>query len=77
MKGWKDISQDLMEAYYTDIDEVRLGGVDRDAVANVLKELINQFKEVYEIDNDDDEDYPVDFVINVRDIRQLIWELEQ
>ena len=66
-----------MEAYYTDIDEVRLGGVDRDAVANVLKELINQFKEVYEIDNDDDEDYPVDFVINVRDIRQLIWELEQ
>jgi hypothetical protein len=78
MKGWKDISQDLMEAYYTDIDEVRLGGVDRDAVANVLKELINQFKEVYEIDDDDDdEDYPVDFVINVRDIRQLIWELEK
>jgi len=76
MKGWEDISQELMEAYYTDIDEVRLG-TDRPAIANVLNELINQFKEVYEIDDDDDEDYPVDFVIDVRDIRQLIRELEK
>jgi len=78
MKGWKDISQELMEAYYTDIDEVRLG-TDRPAIANVLNELINQFKEVYEIDDllDDDGDYPVDFVIDVRDIRELIWELEK
>jgi hypothetical protein len=78
MKGWKDISQELMGAYYTDIDEVRLG-TDRPAIANVLNELINQFKEVYEIDDllDDDGDYPVDFVIDVRDIRKLIWELEK
>ena len=76
MRGWEDISQELMEAYYTDIDEVRLG-TDRPAIANVLNELINQFKEVYEIDDDDDEDYPVDFVIDVRDIRQLIRELEK
>jgi len=76
MKGWEDISQELMGAYYTDIDEVRLG-TDRPAIANVLNELINQFKEVYEIDDDDDEDYPVDFVIDVRDIRQLIRELEK
>jgi len=72
MKGWEDISQELMEAYYTDIDEVRLG-TDRPAIANVLNELINQFKEVYEID----EDVEDDFVISVRDIRQLIWELEK
>jgi hypothetical protein len=77
MKGWKDIAQDLMQAYYTDIDEVRLGGVDRDAVANVLKELIIQFKEVYEIDEDEDDEYGVDFVIDVRDIKQIIWELEK
>ena len=77
MKGWEDISQELMGAYYTDIDEVRLG-TDRPAIANLLNELINQFKEVYEIDDDDDdEDYPVDFVIDVRDIRQLIRELEK
>lgn len=78
MKGWEDISQELMVAYYTDIDEVRLG-TDRPAIANVLNELINQFKEVYEIDDllDDDEDYPVDFVIDVRDIRKIIWELEK
>ena len=76
MKGWEDISQELMGAYYTDIDEVRLG-TDRSAIANVLNDLINQFKEVYEIDDDDDEDYPVDFVIDVRDIRQLIRELEK
>jgi len=77
MKGWKDIAQDLMQAYYTDIDEVRLGGVDRDAVANVLKELIIQFKDVYEIDEDEDDEYGVDFVIDVRDIKQIIWELEK
>jgi hypothetical protein len=77
MKGWKDIAQDLMQAYYIDIDEVRLGGVDRDAVANVLKELIIQFKEVYEIDEDEDDEYGVDFVIDVRDIKQIIWELEK
>jgi hypothetical protein len=37
--------------------------------------LITQFKEIYEIDEDDD--YGVDFVIAVRDIRKLIWELEK
>lgn len=72
MKGWKDISQELMEAYYTDIDEIRLG-TNRPSIANVLNELINQFKEVYEIDDDVEDD----FVISVRDIRQLILELEK
>ena len=71
MKGWEDISQELMEAYYTDIDEIRIG-IDRPSIANFLNELINQFKEVYEIDDDVEDD----FVISVRDIRQLIWDLK-
>ena len=53
MKGWKDIAQDLMQAFFANSDEVRMG-IDRPAVANVLKELITQFKEVYEIDGDED-----------------------
>lgn len=76
MKGWKDIAQDLMQAFFTNSDEVRMG-IDRPAVANVLKELITQFKEVYEIDEDKDDEYGVDFVIDVRDIKQIIWELEK
>lgn len=72
MKGWKDISQKLMVAYYTDIDEVRLG-IDVLAIANVLNELISQFKEVYEIEDDVEDDW----VIKVGDIKQLIWELEK
>lgn len=77
MKGWEEISGELMEAYYTDIDEIRLG-TDKPAIANVLKELISQFKEVYEIEDDtDDEDYETDFVIAVRDIRELIRVLEK
>lgn len=76
MKGWKDIAQDLMQAFFANSDEVRMG-IDRPAVANVLKELITQFKEVYEIDEDEDDEYGVDFEISVRDIKQIIWELEK
>jgi hypothetical protein len=72
MKGWKDISQELMQAFFANSDEVRMG-IDRPAVANVLKELIAQFKEVYEIEDDVEDDW----VIGVKHIRQVIWELEK
>lgn len=48
-----------------------------DCVSVILKELITQFKEVYGIDEDEDDEYGVDFVIDVRDIKQIIWELEK
>lgn len=77
MKGWKDISRDLVRAFYKDETWDKEPLPDRIVVANVLKELINQFKEVYEIDEDEEDEYGVDFVIDVRDIKQIIWELEK
>lgn len=44
----------------------------RKSVAELLKELINQFKNQYEIDNVDD-----DWVISVRDLQNLIAKLEE
>ena len=72
MKGWKDIAQELMQAFFANSDEVRMG-IDRPAVANVLKELITQFKEAYEIEDDVEDDW----VMGVRDIKEIIWELEK
>lgn len=73
MKGWKDIAQDLMQAFYKDDTWDKEPLPDRIVVANVLKELITQFKEVYEIENDVEDDW----VMGVRDIKQIIWELEK
>lgn len=73
MKGWKDISQDLMGAYYKDDTWDKEPLPNRIVVANVLKELITQFKEVYEIEDDVEDDW----VMGVRDIKQIIWELEK
>lgn len=75
MKGWKDIALGLIEAYFVEYDEDTR--TDNLIVADFLKELILQFKEVYEIDEDEDDEYGVDFVIDVRDIKQIIWELEK
>ena len=75
MKGWKDIAQELTEAYFTEYDEDTR--TDKLIVADFLKELITQFKEVYEIDGDEDDEYGIDFAISVRDIKQIIWELEK
>lgn len=76
MKGWKDISEELVEAQKKVLD--KSVWYHEECVSSLLKELISQFKEVYEIEDDtDDEDYETDFVIAVRDIRQLIWELEK
>jgi hypothetical protein len=77
MKGWKDIAYELNETHKKVLDQsVRYH---EDCVSTILKELITQFKEIYEIDDvyDEDDDYGVDFVIAVRDIRKLIWELEK
>jgi hypothetical protein len=71
MKGWKDIALGLIEAYFVEYDEDTR--TDKLIVADFLKELILQFKEVYEIEDDVEDDW----VMGVRDIRQLIWELEK
>jgi len=43
------------------------------SVAKLLKELINQFKNQYEIEDDVEDDW----VINVRDLQNLIAKLEE
>lgn len=71
MKGWKDIAQELKETH-----ENVLGKsvwYHEDCVSAILKELINQFKEIYEIEDDVEDDW----VMGVRDIKQIIWELEK
>jgi hypothetical protein len=75
MKGWKDISRDLNETHKKVLD--KSVWYHEDCVSAILKELIAQFKEVYEIDGDEDDEYGVDFEISVRDIKQIIWELEK
>ena len=62
MKGWKDISRDLVRAFYEDETWDKEPLPDRIVVANVLKELITQFKEVYEIEGHDNELEEVEFV---------------
>lgn len=74
MKGWKDIAQELKETHQKVLD--KSVWYHEECVSDILKELINQFKEIYEIDEDEDDEYGVDFVIDVRDIKELIWELE-
>ncbi len=71
MKGWKDIALGLIEAYFVEYDEDTR--TDKLIVADFLKELILQFKEVYEIEDDVEDDW----VMGVRDIKQIIWELEK
>lgn len=71
MKGWKDISQELNEVHKKILEKSDWNH--KDCVSSLLKELITQFKEIYEIEDDVEDD----FVINVRDIRQLIWEFER
>jgi hypothetical protein len=43
------------------------------SVAELLKELINEFKNEYEIEDDVEDDW----VISVRDIQNIIMELEK
>jgi len=45
----------------------------RKSVAELLKELINQFKNQYEIEDDVEDDW----VINVRDLQNLIAKLKE
>jgi hypothetical protein len=79
MKGWKDIVQELNETHKRVLD--KSVWYHEDCVSAILKELIIQFKEVYEIDDEIDDvidgDYEVDFGIDVRDIRELIRELDK
>lgn len=75
MKGWKDIAQELKETNEKVLD--KSVWYHEECVSAILKELITQFKEIYEIDEGEDDEYGVDFVIDVRDIKQIIWELEK
>ena len=70
MKGWKDISQELTKTHEKFLDK---SWYHEECVSAILNELINQFKEVYEIEDDVEDDW----VINVRDIKELIWELKK
>lgn len=71
MKGWKGIAQELNESHKKVLEQS--DWYHEDCVSSILNELITQFKEIYEIEDDVEDD----FVINVRDIRQLICELEK
>ena len=71
MKGWKDISKELVKEQIKVLD--KSVWYHEDCVSAILKELIIQFKEVYEIEDDVEDDW----VINVRDIKELIEELEK
>jgi len=79
MKGWKDIGQNITKNF--DDRYENLGPFDDNwqelCIASALRGLIGEFKEVYEIDDGEDDEYGVDFMIKVRDIKQIISELEK
>jgi len=81
MKGWVDIGQNITKKF--DDRYENLGPFDDNwqelCIASILRGLIDEFKEVYEIDENEEEDdyYRDDFLISVRDIKQIIWELEK